>query len=79
MSAAAPLTVELLDDRDRPLPGFSGPNAARVSMGGLQQEVVWPGTRAANLPAGRTVAVKVHFPIKSEAKVFALYLSDATR
>lgn len=79
VSAAAPITVELLDDRDRPLPGFSGPNAARVSTGGLQQEVVWPGTRAPNLPAGRTVAVKVHFPIKSEAKVFALYLSDATR
>lgn len=79
VSAAAPITVELLDDRDRPLPGFSGPNAARVSTGGLQQEVVWPGPRAPNLPADRTVAVKVHFPIKSEAKVFALYLSDATR
>lgn len=77
VSSEAPLTVELLDDRDRPLAGYSGANAARVAANGVQQEVVWPGNRAGKFPAGQNVAVKVRFPVKSTARVFALYVSDA--
>ena len=76
VSAEAPLTVELLDRRDRPLPGYSGTAAARVVTSGTQQDVVWPQAREVNLPAGQPFAVKVKFPINSKARVFAVYVID---
>lgn len=78
ITAGNPLTIELLDDSDRPIAGYSGKDAATVTSNGTQLEVVWPKTRTAALPTGRTVAVKVNFPVESKAKVFAIYINKST-
>jgi hypothetical protein len=74
VTTTAPLVVELLDERDRPLPGYSGTDAARLLTGGTRQEVIWPGARGAALPPDQAYAVKVIFPAEGDARVFALYL-----
>jgi hypothetical protein len=76
VAADAPLTVELLDNHDRPLPGYSGTAAARVDANGTQQNVMWPQGRGVKLPAGIPLAIKVKFPINSKARVYAVYLID---
>jgi hypothetical protein len=74
-SNEVPLTVELLDDHDRPVPGYSGADAAKISTNGTRLAVAWPKKSAA-LPAGQSLAVKVRFPIKSTTKVYALYITE---
>jgi len=76
VTVEAPLTVELLDDRDRPLPGYSGAMAAQVVANGTGQDVVWPKARATNLPESQPFAVKVTFPVNSKARVFAVYVIE---
>jgi hypothetical protein len=76
ISAGKPLTVELLDARDRPLPGFSGADVAKVTAPGTQQEIVWPKSRSSRLPAGVRLAIKVSFPATGDARVYALKLSE---
>jgi hypothetical protein len=68
----APLTVELLDERDRPLRGFSGADAAKLTEPGTQVEVVWPKSRSSRLPLNQRFAVKVGFPAAREARVYAV-------
>jgi hypothetical protein len=41
LSADTWLSIELLDAQERPLPGYSGKDAARVDVPGLRQPVVW--------------------------------------
>lgn len=72
ISDEAPLSIELLDHLDRPLPGYSGAEAALVKSNGIQVTVAWP--HAAYLPSNKKLAVRVNFPLKSEARVYALYL-----
>ncbi|MBI5693838.1 MAG: hypothetical protein HZC55_27500 [Verrucomicrobia bacterium] len=76
VTGGAPLRVELLDARDRALPGYSGAAAAVVSASGLAVDVVWPGNRSVDLPADRPVAIKVTFPVGSTARVYAVYVAD---
>lgn len=76
-SAASPLTIELLDDSDRPVPGYSGKDAASITTNGTRLEVIWPKTKSALLPAGKTIAVKIKFPVGSRAKVYSFYVAKA--
>jgi hypothetical protein len=76
LSPGAPLTVELLDEADAPLRGFSGKDAAQLTVSGTRQEVVWPGSKHARLPVGRRFAVKVGFPATGDARVYALNLQE---
>ncbi|MBI4626388.1 MAG: hypothetical protein HY736_24615 [Verrucomicrobia bacterium] len=76
VSAETPLRVELLDNRDRPLPGYAGTAAARVATNGTGVDVVWPGARGGVLPVGQPFAVKVTFPAGSTARVFTVYVID---
>jgi hypothetical protein len=69
LSSDAPLVVELLDADDRPLPDFSGANAARITTPGLRQAVAWPR------PLPGAFAVKVTFPPAVDARLYALYLT----
>ena len=75
LTSCAPLRVELLDEKDHPLAGYSGPEAARVLASGLRQEVIWPGAHGAALPPDRRYAVKVTFPSAGDAKLYALYFA----
>lgn len=62
----APLTVQLLDHLDRPIPGCE----ASIAQDGFRQAVPWEMA----MPAGRNVALRVNFPAKSSARVYAVYL-----
>ena len=66
----APLTVELLDQRDRPIAGF----AATLATNGTRQQIAWPAGAA--LPAGAQFAIRVKYPVTSNARVFALYITE---
>ncbi|MBS0210116.1 MAG: hypothetical protein JSS27_14300 [Planctomycetes bacterium] len=76
LSPEAPLKVELVDERDQPMTGWSGPDAAMLTNSGTQQEVIWAKTKTASLPAGKQLAIKVSFPENSQARLYSLYLTD---
>jgi hypothetical protein len=67
VSPDAPLTIELLDRRAQPVPGFS----TTVSTSGIRVPVVW--SRPA--PANRKRALRVRYPVGSPAQVYAVYLA----
>lgn len=70
LSATEPLTVELLDDFDRPLGEFSGEKAGTVTADGVRAEVRFP---AGAIPSGRLLALRVR--LGDGAKLYALYVS----
>jgi len=74
LGAESPLVVELVDEFDRPLPGYSGADRALVRESGTQREVVWPAAPGNRLPVDRPFAIRVGFPAAGDARVYALYL-----
>ena len=74
----AQIAVELVDERFRPIAGYSGGDAAVIDRDGLDVPVAWPGgaTVLARLGAYR---VKLDFRgIRAEdARLFAIYIRDA--
>lgn len=70
IAADAPLTVELLDHLDKPVPGWS----ATITANGTRKTIAWPD--GPSLPAGRKVVARVKFPVNSKARVYALYVSE---
>jgi hypothetical protein len=72
----APLSVELLDANDKPLAEYSGNNAAKVTANGTRLEIVWPQAKTAALPVGQSLSVKVKYPDNSQAKIYALYVTE---
>ncbi len=74
VSANSPVTVELLDASDNPLPGFSGVDAARVVTSGTYVEIVWSSQRTNHLPENRKLSVRVNFPDASDIRVYAMYI-----
>jgi hypothetical protein len=73
VTSQAPVLVELVDGQGRPIPGYSGSEAARIEKSGVRQEVVWPGKKGLFKIKG-SFAVKVTYPIGERVQVFALYL-----
>jgi hypothetical protein len=69
-----PLTVELLDDRDQPLPDYSGDNAASITTNSVRAAVTWPKLNSNRLPEKIPVAVRVKFPMGGKARLYALYV-----
>lgn len=76
VTSAAPLTIELLDENDKPLPEFSGTNSAHISQSGTRRQVVWPTQQSGLLPGNQKLAVRVNYPDKGKPKVFALYVGN---
>lgn len=74
VSRETPLTVELLDEFDRPVPGYSGKQAARITRSGTRTSVIWPARQTAELPDGQKLALRVTFPDTDAVKVYALYV-----
>jgi hypothetical protein len=70
VSADAPLKIELLDERARPVPGFSGADAVTLTASGTRVEVVWKQA----LPPDRKLALRVSLPAGGQGKLYALYL-----
>jgi hypothetical protein len=76
LSAQSRLRIELLDALERPLPGYSGPDAAVMQQCGVQQPVRWPHSPAP--PAANTdTRVRITFegPRREEARFYALYVA----
>lgn len=75
VSRENPLRVELLDESDRPIPGYSGPDAAMIAGAGTRQEIAWPKTNKGLLQPSGPFSVKVEFPAAGDVRVYALYLT----
>jgi hypothetical protein len=61
--------VQLLDHLDHPLEDYT----ASVTESGVHQVITWPKP----LPKDTRIALRVNFPEKSPAKIFAVYAGDA--
>jgi hypothetical protein len=70
-----PLTVELLDEFDRPIPGYFGKDAAKITTSGIQQPVKWPAQADGRSPRNREVAVRVSFPDSEKVRLYAIYFT----
>ena len=78
LSEETSLRVELLDDRDRPIAGYSGKHAAIVKKGGLRQPVIWPSTGTAEVQANEPFVVKVSFSDQGTAWLYAIYVEPGS-
>lgn len=77
LGASAALKVELLDQNLKPLPAFSGKNAAIVRQGGFQTPVAWNGeTELRDLPEQIRVRVTYDGANKAGIRFSALYVRD---
>ena len=72
LTTKAPLRFELLDERDRPLKGYS----VELNANGLRQEIVWPTPGSSLLPADKPVSVRITFPKNGDTRLYALYAED---
>ncbi len=72
----APLVVELLDDHDRPIPGYSGADASKLTTSGTQQAVVWPKSASTKLPKDQKIAIQITFPETSQARLYSLVVGE---
>ncbi len=68
------LSIELLDDKTRPLASYSGVDSAQVRTNGFQVPLQWPESeRAEKLPDRVRFRVRFDGPRNTQAKFYALY------
>lgn len=75
LSADARLRIELVDEREQPLPLYAGENAAVVQQPGVQLPVAWP--RGETIPrTDHRFRIRVTFegPRRNQIRFYALYL-----
>ena len=77
LSELTSLTVELLDEHFRPLPGYSGEDSVPLKVSGLREPVAWKGKAAVSGLKG-AFRVRVNFlGVRPEdARLYAIYLSE---
>ncbi len=68
----APVLVELLDEKDQPMPGFSGDAAARIEVSGTRVAATWKADLASL--KGRKAQVRVTLPDNDAARLYAIYV-----
>ncbi len=71
LSPDAPLEIELLDHLAKPLPGFSGADAVKITGNDIRLPITW----SKKMPSGK-LALRVKYPSGSKAKVYAIYLNE---
>lgn len=77
LGADATLKLELLTHEERPLPGYSGVNAALVRTSGFQVPVTWKGApELRGLPERFKVKATFEGPQKGAIRFHALYLQQ---
>ncbi|MBL9214183.1 MAG: hypothetical protein JNG83_01775 [Opitutaceae bacterium] len=80
LGANARLRVELLDEGFRPVPGYSGADAAVLTTNGFREPVRWKSGAA--LPAGGKsfrLSVGIDGVRPEDVKVYAVYVAGAAR
>jgi hypothetical protein len=70
----SPLVIHLLDALDRPIAGFSGTDAARITRSGTRQRVEWP--RRAGAWKSQRIAVRVEFAGLGNSRLYAISVAD---
>ncbi len=66
----APLVIALHDEYDRPIPGFSGKNEARITRSGTRIAITWPD----KIPTKQKLSLRVNYPLTGDPKLFAVYI-----
>ncbi len=74
VSPEHPLYIELLDENDISFPKYSENQAAIVNKNGTEVRVSWPQSNY--LPNNKEFAIKIKFPKKSKARVYAMYIRN---
>lgn len=74
VTADAPLTVELLDALDRPIPGYSGADTAKIKTPGTQQPITWPAHPDGRGPRDHEFSVRVSLPDSDDVRLYATYI-----
>jgi hypothetical protein len=74
VTADIPLTIELLDKFDRPIPGYSDSDAAKLTSPGIQQPITWPAHGHGRVPSNREFSIRVSLPDSDDVKLYAIYL-----
>jgi hypothetical protein len=74
-SKDAPLVVELLDRSGRPMPEYSGENAARISESGVDRDICFPIRPDSRSPRNQSFAIQFHFPSSGDVRLYAVYAS----
>ncbi len=69
------VSVELLDERHAPLPGFTMAEADVVTKTGVNRLISWNGRSDVSSLAGRPIRLKIRF---KNAKLYAFQFSDGT-
>jgi hypothetical protein len=77
LSSEARLRVDLLDELENPIPGYSGEGAALVERAGFDEAVAWRGTNRIAAPRG-PLKIRVRFEgaRAQTIRLYALYLGD---
>jgi len=47
-----------------------------MTASGIRQEIVWPKAKTTALPVSQSLVVKVKYPVNSQAKIYALYVTE---
>jgi len=78
LSADAWLRVELLDELERPIPGYSDGAASRITRSGVGVPVIWDSRNTIHSIDGR-FRIRIWFegPGRGRAALYAIYLSAA--
>ena len=77
LSQDAAVSIELVDETDRPLPGYSGDSAAMVRQAGLRVPVVWKhGDRVHGLDQPFAVKITFEGNEAGSVKLYALYVGE---
>jgi hypothetical protein len=74
-----PVTVELLDEADRPLADYAGENAASITWDSVHAPAIWPKAKSNRLPARQAVALRIKFPAGGKARLYAAYVVSSER
>ncbi len=74
VSNSKPLRVELLDEREQPLPGYSGENAAKLTTGGTHVAVTWPSRESGTVDSGEPFFIRAVLPDDGDVRIYVVYV-----
>ncbi len=78
LSETGRLRVEILDDRFKPLPGYSGDASIPLEKSGFRQPVTWRGKdRLQGLDRPFRIRVSWEGTYPEDARLYAIYLQQS--
>ena len=71
-----PLSVELIDELSRPIPGYSRKLSGVINTDGVRQKVIWPKNNSIHFNRDKPFAVRVNFPAKGNVRLYSIYVQE---